>query len=220
MKIKWLFIFLLLPPLLPAQEDAVPPAFTAGDIQLREAGFVNMAYPPFPKFYFDMRYAGTENFTGKKIYNFRSCWLRKEAAEAVVKAYDLLQKRRPGLTFLFYDCYRPESDQQTLWDAYPDPRYIAPPEKGSRHSRGMAADITLAGADGAPLEMPTGFDSFSPLAHMNYNGKKISASAKQNRELLKQIMLDAGFTYTRTEWWHFDKIGWAEYPIEDIQPED
>ncbi|MDR0292103.1 MAG: M15 family metallopeptidase, partial [Elusimicrobium sp.] len=201
-------------------QDITPPASTVGDIQLREAGFVNLDLPYYPKFYFDMRYAGADNFTGKKIYDFKSCWLRKDTADAVVKAYNLLQKRRPGLTFLFYDCYRPQSAHQKLWDTAPDARYVAPPAKGSRHSRGMAVDLTLADEGGNPLEMPTNFDSFSPLAHMNYDGGKISAAARQNRELLKQIMLSAGFSYTRTEWWHFDKIGWEKQPLEDIQPED
>ena len=29
-------------------------------------------------------------------------------------------------------------------------------------------------------------------------------------------MTQAGFTYTRTEWWHFDKTGWKNKPLLDI----
>jgi|GEM_PF-1266713 len=225
-------IFLLFPPFSHARKNAAvpvvndvktaqetpPPVSSIGDIAMEDAGFVNLAFPPFPKFYFDMRYATPNNCTKKVIYDFNACWLRDDAARALVKAYTLLQKRRPGTTFLFYDCYRPSSYHQKLWDAFPDARYVAPPAKGSRHSRGMAVDVTLAGEDGTPLEMPTEFDNFSPRAHADYNGRKISAEAKANRELLKQVMVAAGFYYTRTEWWHFDKAGWSKYPITDIKP--
>jgi len=77
----------------------------------------------------------------------------------------------------------------------------------------------LASSDGGiPLEMPTEFDSFSPYAHSNYNGRRISADAKANRELLKQVMGAAGFYYMPTEWWHFNKSGWSKYPLTDVKP--
>ncbi|ACC98390.1 D-Alanyl-D-alanine dipeptidase [Elusimicrobium minutum Pei191] len=185
------------------------------DNALKTAGFVNIKELS-PLFYFDIRYATTNNFTGKVIYDTDQCYLQKEASEGILKALKILQKRDEPLTFIFYDCYRPQSAQEKLWLAYPNPSYVARPEKGSRHSRGMAVDLTLAKQDGTPLPMPTEFDSFKKEAHMDYNGSSVSKEALENRDLLKKVMTEAGFTYTRTEWWHFDKTGWKQKPVQNI----
>ncbi|WP_424244292.1 D-alanyl-D-alanine dipeptidase [Elusimicrobium posterum] len=183
---------------------------------LAQARFVNIQALAAPTLFFDIRYAKDTNFTGKIIYTKEECYLRKEATAGLMQAYAAAQKLNPKLTFLIYDCYRPASAQYKLWEVLPDARYVAPPQKGSRHSRGMAVDLTLATMDGTPLEMPSGYDTFTKKSHMNYEGKDISEEAIKNRELLKKLMTDAGFTYTRTEWWHFDYPGWQEMPLENI----
>ena len=38
----------------------------------------------------------------------------------------------------------------------------------------------------------------------------ISILAKKNRELLRNVMCEAGFTPLRSEWWHFNLIPKAE----------
>ncbi len=40
-----------------------------------------------------------------------------------------------------------------------------------------------------------------------------------NRELLRSIMEKHGFLGVSEEWWHFDLIGWENYPPLDISPE-
>jgi len=165
--------------------------------------FVDIQNLISPRLFFDIRYAKSTNFTGKVIYDEENCFLESKTAAALLKAYEAAQKLEPPRTFIIYDCYRPPYAQQRLWDAFPNASYVAPPAKGSRHSRGTAVDLTLAYMDGAPVEMPTDFDVFSPLAHMNYEGKNLPPAARQNRELLKKLMTEAGFLYTRTEWWHY-----------------
>ncbi|MGB2579371.1 D-alanyl-D-alanine dipeptidase [Elusimicrobium simillimum] len=240
-----LFLVLLIPVLLllrgdddpPTDEDLSPPVTTIEFVpptieedkkeeatlhplneEMAAEGFVNMHNPPYDKFFFDMRYAKDTNFTGKVIYPTDTCYLRKNAANALLEAYNTAQKQPQPLTFIIYDCYRPQSYHRKLWEAYPNPSYVAMPKKGSRHSRGMAVDLGLAYMNGEILPMPTDFDTFSPLAHMDYEGEELDVEARVNRELLKKIMTDAGFTYTRTEWWHFDKTGWQDFPLSDVKP--
>ena len=51
------------------------------------------------------------------------------------------------------------------------------------------------------LDMGTGFDCLDPSAHVFYD--KLSSAQKQNRMLLRQAMLKAGFVPYAPEWWHF-----------------
>ena len=80
----------------------------------------------------------------------------------------------------------------------------------------MAIDLTPCDFDGNPLEMPTDFDDFTPRAHMDYYELDLPDTILKRRETLKKIMTAAGFTYTRTEWWHFDKKGWKNKPLLNI----
>lgn len=181
---------------------------------LHEAGLVDVMTLPDVKFFLDIRYATPHNFTGKVIYQNARCFLHKEAADALVRAAQAAAQLPEPFTFCLWDCYRPLSAQKALWDAVPNPNYVAPPAKGSRHNRGMAVDLTPCDFTGTPLSMPTEFDSFTPQAHMdNYD---LPAVPLKNRETLKKIMTAAGFTYTRTEWWHFDKSGWRTKPVLNI----
>ena len=55
----------------------------------------------------DMRYAGPDNFTGRKVpgYDAPQCILRREVAEALKRVQDELREQSLGLKV--YDCYRP-----------------------------------------------------------------------------------------------------------------
>lgn len=160
-----------------------------------------------------LRYATENNFTGKKIYETNKCYLHREAVDGLKKAVALAAKEKEPFTFCLWDCYRPQDAQEKLWQVMPNPSYVAPPKKGSRHSRGMAVDLTPCDFNGTPLEMPTDFDDFTPRAHMDYYELDLPDSILLRREKLKEIMTAAGFTYTRTEWWHFDKRGWKNKPL-------
>lgn len=192
---------------------ALTPAFGA-DNPPEAAGLVDVASVPGLHVFVDLRYATANNFTGKKIYDSAKCYLHQDAVEGLQKAVRLAAEEKEPFTFCLWDCYRPQAAQQKLWDAVPNPSYVAPPKKGSRHSRGMAVDLTPCDFDGNPLEMPTGFDSFSKRAHMDFYD--LPEAVLRRRETLKKIMTAAGFTYTRTEWWHFDKTGWKQKPLLNI----
>lgn len=164
----------------------------------------------------DLKYATTDNFLGKKVYNSARCLLRKTVAERLIRVQKRLNKT--GLGLKVWDAYRPLSVQRKFWEYCPDPRYVAPPEKGSRHNRGAAVDVTLVDSSGHELEMPTRFDDFSKRAAPDY--PDVSPEARKNRKILIDAMTAEGFKGISSEWWHFDAPAYLQYPILDIQLDD
>lgn len=212
MKIRLLALMVLLAKL------ACAPAI-AGE---RSAAFVD-ASEAVPGLVVEMRYAGEHNFVGTRIdgYRRRLCLLTKPAATALAAVQRDLAEQ--GLGLKVFDCYRPAravahfvqwaqnlSDQRTKDEFYPDvdkrdlfrEGYIA---ERSGHSRGSTVDLTLVrlagGAPGAPLDMGTCFDRFSPLSWSS--DRSVNATARENRHLLAAAMKRRGFKPYDKEWWHF-----------------
>lgn len=156
----------------------------------------------------ELKYATKDNITGQAIYAFDRCFLREEAALALQKAQKELEAIGYGLKV--WDGFRPQSAQVKLWQACPNARFVAPPEKGSNHTRGVAIDVTLVSKEGKELLMPSGFDDFSEKASVSY--KDASQIALKNRDLLQKVMKQAGFLSYELEWWHFNLQGWENFP--------
>ncbi len=116
-----------------------------------------------------------------------------------------------GHRLRIYDAFRPSEAQWALWNHTPDPDFLADPRRGSPHSRGVAVDLTLLGADGQPVEMGTGFDAFTPLSH--HGSLEIGAEAQRNRALLLGLMTAAGWDFYRNEWWHYQLFKARDYPL-------
>jgi D-alanyl-D-alanine dipeptidase len=154
-------------------------------------------------------YATGDNFTGRPIYARPGCYLHPAAAERLEKAVALA--RPLGLSLLIFDAFRPSEAQWRLWEARPDPGFLADPRRGSPHSRGIAADLTLLDADGAPLDMGTPFDAFTPLSHHGSTG--VSTAAQRNRLLLLGLMSAAGWDFYAREWWHYQLFEPRRYPL-------
>ena len=148
----------------------------------------------------DLRYATTNNFVNAKMYDCGRCFFRPEAAKALAKAHKALKDKGYGGLKMF-DCYRPKPYQQRLWTKKPDPHYVMPPWKGSMHTRGLAADLTIVDKNGHELDMGTPFDTFSERAHSNY--QNLPKNVLENRKLLRGSLAQVGFKGIRTEWWHF-----------------
>lgn len=160
----------------------------------------------------DLRYATADNFMKQKVYpDGARCLLLQPALEALTLAAAAL--RAKGYRLQLYDCYRPLSVQWLLWKVMPVPGYVADPRKGSNHNRGAAVDLTLTTLEGAPVEMPTGYDAFTKAAHQGYPGG--TAASRAHRELLREAMVAAGFTPNPMEWWHFDLKGSLRWPVRD-----
>jgi len=156
----------------------------------------------------DIRYAGSDNFTGAPIYARAACFLNEEAADLLEKAIELA--RIAGYRFKLFDGFRPTEAVQALWDHTPNPAYLAPPSSGSPHARGAAIDLTLLDSAGKELEMGTGFDAMTELSH--HGAVDISAAAQKNRAILLGLMTAAGWDFYGNEWWHYQLFRPRRYP--------
>ncbi len=169
-----------------------------------------------PHIKLDMRYATTNNFTGRVLYDGARAFLANPAAQAVARASKAAQADGFGLTI--FDAYRPWRITKKLWDATPPgpkKEYVANPKRGSKHNRGCAVDLSLHDLrNGQLVEMPSGFDDFSEKAHRDYMGA--SATAIANRARLARYLEVEGFVGLSNEWWHFDFTGWEQFPVMDI----
>jgi D-alanyl-D-alanine dipeptidase len=151
-------------------------------------------------FEYDMKYATTDNFLKAKVYDCAACFLRLKTVNALVEANKEFLKN--GYKIKIFDCYRPLAIQKRMWQIVPNPSYVADPSKGSIHNRGGAVDITLVYINGKELDMGTSFDFFGIEASHNYTN--LSKEIKDNRALLKKIMLNNGFIAFESEWWHYN----------------
>jgi D-alanyl-D-alanine dipeptidase len=74
------------------------------------------------------------------------------------------------------------------------------------HSTGAAVDITLVDDTGEIVDMGSPIDELSERSHPNYYAHHDHPQAQQyhqNRQLLNEVMLKAGFQRNPREWWHF-----------------
>ncbi|MEB3269381.1 MAG: M15 family metallopeptidase [Leptolyngbya sp.] len=82
------------------------------------------------------------------------------------------------------------------------------------HSTGAAVDLTLVDATGQAVSMGSPIDEVSPRSyphHFAQSADPAEQQAHRDRQLLAQVMQDAGFQQHPNEWWHFslgDQI-WA-----------
>ncbi len=165
-----------------------------------------------PRIVVDMKYATENNVTRQKLYEANACFVKRPTALKL----DAVQRELEGMNLglKVWDCYRPLAVQRALWAALPDERYVANPEKGSRHNRGSSVDVTLVDSQGNELQMPTGFDEFSARAHRDY--RNLPQQVIQNRELLETLMTKAGFIPLPQEWWHYDDKTWPNFGVLDV----
>lgn len=176
-----------------------------------------------PTLILDLRYATSENFTGKIVtgYTSEKAIGTKALSIALRKVQALLRSK--GLGLKVFDAYRPQSavDAFISWAAsasdtlkkreyYPNLKkeelfelgYIA--EK-SGHTRGSTIDVTLVylkgRRKGKEIDMGGKWDYFGEASHFNY--QKISPEQMENRKLLRDLMIEGGFNPYEKEWWHF-----------------
>lgn len=171
----------------------------------------------------ELRYASTNNFTGRIVKGYESP--KKVLSAAALEALKGVQDSliRLGLGLKIFDGYRPQRavnhfiawaqlPTDTLAKAayYPDvPKdslfakgYIA---ERSGHSRGSTVDLTLiylkGPSAGQEIDMGGTYDFFGPQSATDYD--QISEDQQLNRRLLLELMTHFGFSNYSKEWWHF-----------------
>lgn len=150
----------------------------------------------------DLRYATDDNFVGRRLYPPDApCLVHESMAPGLAAAAAAL---RPE-TLVFWDCYRPHEVQVRMFEAVPNPNWVARPSDSARsHETGRSVDVTIAGAD-----MGTGFDDFTPRS-LAYATDGVSPAQQANRARLRDAMAEGGLTVYSGEWWHFDGPGAAD----------
>jgi zinc D-Ala-D-Ala dipeptidase len=144
--------------------------------------------------------------------------IRKDAWQRVLNAAQSLRAKnlRYGLRILY--AYRSLRVQRELFEQEKDRAseeslgipedellervhgFIAVPDVAG-HPTGGAIDLTIT-FDGVPLDMGCEYMDFdSPLLPTFAEG--LSPAQEENRMLLREIMMRAGFAPFNGEWWHF-----------------
>lgn len=181
-----------------------------------EKGFVYID-EVIPGLLWDARYFGSNNFMGRPADGYRANRVvcTYEAALALKIASEMTELR-----FMVFDAYRPARAVRDFvrWCNSPED-YIRKPmqypnvdksrmlELGyiaerSGHSRGSSIDLTLCHPDGTQLDMGTVFDYMDEKAH--HDSCLVTEEQTENRELLRSLMLSAGFGDYKNEWWHYN----------------
>jgi D-alanyl-D-alanine dipeptidase len=187
---------------------------TSLETRLKKSGLVNLSALD-KTILVDLKYSTEDNFVGVDVYgSLADCYLQPVVADMLIAAQKELRRRKPGYALLLYDCARPLSVQQILWDTLQKPEelkhlYVADPNEGSIHNYGSAVDLTIADDKETPLNMGTEYDHFSELAYPSKEEELLENGALtqeqiENRHLLREVMAHAGFTPIDTEWWHFN----------------
>ncbi|MCP0913992.1 MULTISPECIES: M15 family metallopeptidase [Legionella] len=181
-----------------------------------------------PEIIEEIRYASSNNFMGQPAPGYVSprCVLSRPAALQLKQAQEAI--RAQGYTIKVYDCYRPQqavnafytwaqdmNDTRMKEAFYPSEIKEALFSKGyialhSGHTRGSTVDLTLvklpqANSTQKPednaVDMGTPFDFFDERAAVFY--PKLAKEQKNNRMLLRKLMIANGFIPYEKEWWHF-----------------
>lgn len=177
-------------------------------VSLKERGFI--VYPQYYK----------QGIVG----SYPDCYVR----ETVANKLDIAQLYLPnGYKFVILDGYRPICVQQILWNSYYQDLKNKHPEFNdieldfktslfvskpsydikhpSLHNTGGAIDLTICDKNNKWLNMGTEFDDFSNKAWTNYFEEyEQNIEIRNNRRLLYNAMIKAGFTNLPSEWWHYD----------------
>lgn len=195
----------------PSTKSSPEPAPKSGFIQIHEA---------IPNVVYDIRYFGTDNFVGAQVdgYKKATAYLSKEAVAALKEVQTALNKE--GLGLKIFDAYRPQKavdhfvrwgkdldDTLTKAKYYPDfekarlfeLEYIA--EK-SGHTRGSTVDLTIIDMDNQEeLDMGSPWDFFGTIS--NHDSPQVNPENTANRNKLRNLMKQYGFTEYPQEWWHY-----------------
>lgn len=169
------------------------------------------------------------------------CLVRKEVLDMLIDAKKYLPS---DLTFKILDAYRPIKLQEELYYKYKSKiikefnlenlskeeqnkvicNYVSLPSYNEDlvplHSTGGAIDVTLVRiSDGKELDLGVPFDSFSSLALVDaYEKEGMDKVVRNNRRILYNAMIKAGFTNLPSEYWHYEygNRNWAYYKNKPI----
>lgn len=165
-----------------------------------------------------MKLATSGTSIGEPFYNRNLCLLQYDTLQKLLKAAEMFEK--DGFTIVIYDAYRPTSVQQRWFDVIRVHKWVADPSigMGGIHDRGVAVDMTLMDKNGVELDMPTAMHTLTEAASRY---AAMTDVQKQNVNYMTNVMVQCGFDFIRSEWWHFQDTEIEHYlptdhPIDEI----
>lgn len=188
--------------------------------ELEQIGLQNVA-KEIPGIEVYMVYATPYNFMGRVLYEgLDEAYLVPEAMKKLRKANELLRKKRLDLHLVVYDAARPRSIQQQMWSVVENTEledFVANPNKsgGGSHNYGIAVDVTLVDCTGHPIAMGSEYDYFGDRSRVDLEAEliekgEITHRELLNRQLLREVMTEAGWLVEPSEWWHFNAMPLTE----------
>ena len=155
-----------------------------------------------------MKLSTSDTSIGQPFYTRNLCMLQYDILPNLKKAMDIFAA--DGYKIVIYDAYRPTSVQQRWFDIVRVHKWVADPSigMGGIHDRGTAIDMTLMDSAGNELEMPTPMHTFTDESARWSN---MSETARRNMEYMTNVMVQCGFTYIESEWWHFQDVNTQNY---------
>lgn len=185
-----------------------------------------------PYFIADLMYAGSDNMLSCPVYEEvgfgNRLYMHKNVAEKLMSLVPVLEKM--GRKMRVCDAYRPPVAHQKLLEIIPMPGFFAKTPERSNHCHGTAVDVCLTDMEGNNLVYPTEVDAYDPdfaaqvqegkfdgfflhLKKARHDYMGATSEAIENREQLKNLMESHGFESIPYEWWHYDLVGWQNYPL-------
>lgn len=162
-----------------------------------------------------LKYATTDNFMHINLYHsFAKCYLHPETASKLKVAQNKVQMNNQKLRLVIFDATRPSIVQQMMWDStkmniIEKRKFLSNPKNFSIHNFGLAVDCSLIDEQGTLIDMGTEYDYAGEKAYpckeqeMLLQGE-LTEEQIAHRRLLRNAMLDAGFSSNPYEWWHFN----------------
>ena len=133
--------------------------------------------------------------------------MHESLAPGLAKAADVFRAR--GAKLVFWDCYRPHAVQVEMFDAVPDPNWVARPGTSARsHESGRSVDVTLA--DGA---LRVAASTWAPASTTSRQAQRLSRptgsppSSRPTGSGCATGWPPAVLPVYSGEWWHFDGPG-------------
>ena len=159
-------------------------------------------------------------------------WLRYEACVKLKSAQQ--EFLADGYSIIIYDAYRPftcTKEFQAAYRAYLNTKssafkkqwfgslgeswFLA--QKASSHNYGVAVDMGLKRvSDGYVLPMPSAIHTLDIRSAFVSWGSVTNSEAADNARYMKSVMEGSGFTYLKSEWWHFQDNSIVRNSVIDI----
>lgn len=150
--------------------------------------------------------------------NGTEAWLRYEVAQKLKSAQEAFLA--DGYSIIIYDAYRPYTCTKEFQSAYRnylnsktndfkrqwfgslgESWFLA--QKASSHNYGIAVDMGLKRvSDGYVLPMPSAIHTLD-IRSAYVSWVNADSESAENARYLKDKMESCGFTYLKSEWWHF-----------------